>query len=597
MSYRWQAAARLRRRYPGGDMLTEIRRMTARRACPLWALALVPALAHSTPAVWQRLATAHFELLTDASERHAAGLLLHLEQLRRFLPPENFVDRPRIIAFRSVSEYEPYRLSEGADAYYAGASGRDYIVMPLSGAVDFRLGAHEYAHLVANHAGSHFPGWLAEGLAEVLSTIRFESGRAVVGMPDPGRLRTLQHAKWLPLETVAAFDLEARHSKEERGMFYAESWALVHMLMFSPAYSPHFRALLPDGGRGLSITAELEHDLRAWVARVRLPSWKVAFATAAHETPAVEPLAPMDLDLALAGLQLATGKRDRARAAYLLLEPKLPFNAGIQAALGRIALADGRTSEGRNRFRRAMALGIHDARLCYEYATLARDAGLPESDVVPALERALALDPALDDARYALALEHMHAGRAAAALETFQALRRIPERRAFAYYAAVADVQNELGLREEAARSAAEARRHARSAEEAEQAGELAWMAESEVVVQMSAGSSGRLRRIPRGSSGWNPFIEPGDHIERRGGDLREVDCSGGAIRLTVLAGGELLSLEMPDPARVQVRKHESGAFEFTCGGQEGVHVVVEYAAKPGGEGSAGVLRGLEITR
>ena len=149
-----------------------------------------------------------------------------------------------------------------------------------------------------------------------------------------------------------------------------------------------------------------------------------------------------------------------------------------------------------------MSLGIQNAQVCYEFAVMAQNAGLPESDMVTALERAVALDAGMDDARYLLALAYMNAGRYSAALRHFQALRFVPSRRAFAYYTAMAHTQTELGLREEANRSAAEARKIARTEEEAQRANELAWMASSEIVVQMTSDRMGQLRRVPSKGAG-----------------------------------------------------------------------------------------------
>ncbi len=143
---------------------------------------------------WLRLRSPHFELITDAAERHGPNLLLHLEELRRLfiaqlaVPEDAAGTTVRIIAFKSASEFAAYRLIEHTDAYYVGAPGRDLIVMSLNGPADFRTASHEYAHVMANHRGLHLPAWLAEGLAEVFSTARFQPGQAIVGDVNPGRL-------------------------------------------------------------------------------------------------------------------------------------------------------------------------------------------------------------------------------------------------------------------------------------------------------------------------------------------------------------------------------------------------------------------------
>jgi tetratricopeptide (TPR) repeat protein len=552
------------------------------------------------PGHWLELRTPHFDVITDADERHAAALLRHLERLRQLfvaragLAPDA-CPPARVVAFRSRQEYAAYRLDEGGDAYFLASGDRDYIVMPLAGADDLRIAAHEYAHLLAHRQDLELPAWLGEGLAEVFSTVRIQASQAIVGAANPVRMRALQQGRWLPLAEVMA-------GRDHGEMFYAESWALTHMLLFSPAYGPKLMGMLlraPPAKPPLA--RDLERDLRNWLAQPALPVMTIpAGAIEPEPLPAPAPLPLADAQLALADLDLVLGRRERASRAYSRLESISPRNPEIQAALARIALQDGRGIEGRERLHRAIALGIRDARLCYEFAMLAQDAGVPPADVVAALERALALDAGFDDARYALALAHMNAGRYADALHHFQALRLVPVRRAFAYYSALAHTQTELGMREEAARSVAEARMAAANQDEVSHADEIAWMAESDIVVQMTAAGSGRLLRIPHrqadAAAEWNPFIEPADRLERLEGDLQRVDCASGELRLVVLAGERSVALSAPHPERVHVRGAGASEFEFTCGPQPGARVRVEYAASPDPLAQvAGILRGIQF--
>jgi tetratricopeptide (TPR) repeat protein len=578
------------------------------RGCLVVALFL-SSLRAASDEPWITLRSSHFELFTNAGERYTPGLLNHLEHLRSLFltqagTPAKSAAPVRVFAFRSAAEYVRYRRDETADAYYFGAPGRDYIVMTLTRPEDYRTAAHEYAHAAIHGAGMKLPLWLGEGIAEVFSTVVFQAGHATVGTPNPGRVQTLQRASWIPLSDIMSFAEPPSARKDRTGIFYAESWALAHMLMFSPSYSQRFGRLLADRSAtvssvyGISLAA-LEHDLRAWVARTTLPSVKVTPAAGDIAQPASEPLNSFKRDMALADLQLAIGHREEARKSYLRLEREFPANPEIQGALGRIALAAAGTSEALDRFGRAMSLGIQSAPLCYEFAVMAQNAGLPEADVMTALERAVALDPGMDDARYLLALAYMNSGRYRAALQNLQALRFVPQRRAFAYYTALAYTQNELGMREEANKTAAEAQKRAHTEEEAEHARDLAWMASSEIVVQMTGDRLGQLRRVPSKSSAlenWNPFIEPGDRIQREEGVLRDVDCSGDMLRLTVIAHERPVVLDVSHPERVQLRPVEAGPLEFTCGRQDGRHVLVEYAlpAKPD-QPYSGILRGIRF--
>src|ERR1044072_753317 len=169
-------------------------------------LALLPHYATADDS-WTTLRTPHFELLTDARDRYRPGLLVHLEQLRSlFLAHAGAsakTEKPlRIYAFRSTAEYVRYRRDDTADAYYFSAPGRDYIVMPLTRAEDYRTAAHEYAHPAIHGAGLRLPLWLSEGIAEVFSTAVFQGGQATIGVANPGRLQALQHTAWITIGEI-----------------------------------------------------------------------------------------------------------------------------------------------------------------------------------------------------------------------------------------------------------------------------------------------------------------------------------------------------------------------------------------------------------
>ena len=95
----------------------------------------------------------------------------------------------------------------------------------------------------------------------------------------------------------------------------------------------------------------------------------------------------------LAGLLLDSGELSRAEAAYTALLREAPENGDAHAGLGTIALRHGAHDEARERWARALSLGVTDDALCFRYAALAQDAGLGEADVRPVLERAVAIRP------------------------------------------------------------------------------------------------------------------------------------------------------------------------------------------------------------
>ena len=274
---------------------------------------------------------------------------------------------------------------------------------------------------------------------------------------------------------------------------------------------------------------------------------------------------------------------------------RFPKRREISAALGTIALHKGDSEGARRAWRRAIEQGITDARLCYHYAILADQAGLPADDIRPALERAVALQPDFDDAHYQLALLEKNARHYEAALEQFHAMRSVPETRAYPYWLALADTFNELGQRDEAQSAARRASEHATTARERARAAEETYIAQTDPGVQFARDASGHLQlvttRMPHQQSDWNPFIEPADEIHRVQGTLREIDC-GQLTTIRLETSGKLVTLAIPDLQHVQMRHAPA---EFVCGPQAPAGpVMVDYAQTRDGT-TAGIVRGMDF--
>jgi signal recognition particle subunit SEC65 len=176
---------------------------------------------------WLKLNSANFELFTTAGERRGRDAILYFEQVRGlFLKATHSSGGSalpvRIVAFSSDKEYQPYRASEAAAAYAMGGHDRDYIVLSGTGSENYPVAVHEYVHLLMKPVGK----------------------RVQVGDILPGRFLVLQQSKWLNLETLIAIDHNSPYynEKSRASVFYAEAWALTHMLMLTEPY----RAKLPQ---------------------------------------------------------------------------------------------------------------------------------------------------------------------------------------------------------------------------------------------------------------------------------------------------------------------------------------------------------------
>ena len=99
--------------------------------------------------------------------------------------------------------------------------------------------------------------------------------------------------------------------------------------------------------------------------------------------------------------------------------------------------------------------------------------------------------------------------------------------------------------------------------------------------------------RKVHGATSWNPFIEVGDQIRTVTGQIRKVECNAGAITgFKIGDGSASVRVSLPDPSHVLM---EGDKPEFYCEAEDGRKVKIQYAAKPDGDGRAGILRGMHF--
>ncbi|HLK22060.1 MAG TPA: hypothetical protein VKT81_24095 [Bryobacteraceae bacterium] len=554
------------------------------------------------PAAWKLTRSAHFDLYSQSPDATAQSALTWFEQLREFYLQKTGLDAEtlhpvRVIAFRSARDYQPYQLHSAADAQYVGTDSRDYIVLSTLDAAQLQNASHEYAHAILHAAGLKFPPWLSEGLAEFFSSVRINQHESSLGGDLPSRKQALQRRAWIPLENVLASSLP-RDNREAAAMFYAESWALVDMLILSPEYAPKFSELIAEPadlpriyGKSLD---NITRDLRAWTSAQHSPVPLDGIRNSSRNVQPSTALSSLESRAMLADMLLAAGELDHSESMYRDLARENPRDPAIPAALGNIALRRGDAARAREQWKVAIALGIEDATLCYQYAILGDRAGLPAAELRPALERAIQLKPDFDDARYALALHEKNAGDYDAAVAQLRAMRNVSPARAYNYWLAMADALVQSDHRAEARIASQKAAAHATTETERARAAQLAHFADTDLAVQFTVNKDGRAElsttRVPHATADFNPFIEPSDKIRHVEGALREIDCSGPITRFIVTTDNGTVTLEIPDPGHVQMRNAPS---EFTCGPQQSTQIAADYAESQ--SKAEGIARGIQF--
>ena len=589
------------------------------RALPSLAVALVavlfPSWSHAAEQKWLRAVSANFELYTTERENVARDAILYFERVRAFFisatstkaPPQKVI---RIIGFSSEKEYRPYSPKEGARAYYQSGPRGDWIVMPSLDSDLYPVAVHEYTHSMLRNQEVKLPLWLNEGIAEVYSTFKVYGDWTRVGEVSAERLRYLLRGKWLDLPTLVTAGRESRifDDRELMSMFYAEGWALTHMLMLSDNYRSKFTSLFDAIAKGEETAAaidkvygrslgQLERDLQAYVQGGSFNAVRFSFALEKNvERPDIRPATPLESALALAGLLADNGERqEEGRQAYAKLAAEYPKSWRPEAGLAYLALDKDR-DEARRHFARAEEMGSDDAKMYFDYAMMgAADA---EQKRIALLQKAVNLNPDFKEANYYLGFALYGLGDYRGAHDALMRVKQVTPEQALQFFLTLASCDDHLGLPDMAKENAKRALDCARTPADSEAARRLL------EYVSRPKGGEGTAQpapALPQPSGEELPRTVMRLHLPqelyRAEGVLLQVDCLGEAARLWIMSGGEKLAFVIADPKGVIVEQEgKQTEHEFRCGVQQPQKVLIQYEKKPdAGLMAQGVIRALEF--
>lgn len=363
-------------------------------------LALLAALASSAPrgarveggrrpaasGVWLSVRSQNFLVEGDVRERDLRRVASRLEEYRaafsRVFPDEHFDTGvpTAVVVFPDDAAYAPFKpLLAGRNVsnvvgYFQPGADVNYITIALDrdAARDPATLLHEYTHLLVDNHFRAAPLWLKEGLAEFYSTARVSSGgrRLTLGEPPEQRVRDLRGRELIPLRRLFAIDQTSPYYSEsgKLGLFYAQSWALVHYLSEVRGGArreglARFTALLAEGqpveealrgafGAGAD---EIESGLAAYVRAGRFRGSPEEFARPLDFDArlSARTLAEAEVVARLGDLLLHTARYDEAEGFLtraLELDPRL---TPARVSLGELRLRQGRHAEAREVLQRA----------------------------------------------------------------------------------------------------------------------------------------------------------------------------------------------------------------------------------------------------
>jgi tetratricopeptide (TPR) repeat protein len=382
---------------------------------------------------WTTLTIDELTIYSNASDSTTRGVALGLVRLRDALSiVTNLKVRSplptRVYIFGDPRSFTRYcdaaigRSDRLSGVFLSDRDGNHVLIDGNARGVD-RVVYHELTHyFLRNTVPGNVPLWFNEGLAEFYSTFKEHGDSVEVGLPVEEHLAWLRTQSLIPLKELFAINRDSKEYNEgnRQGVFYAESWALVHYMMIG---NPERREQLGTyvgliaSGRTIDDafrTAfhgtydDLERELRKYIRAFSISYIRYTVADLkARDVPALQPLARDVLLVGLADLLMHARSPHFGESETFLAEAiKVnPSSADAYAEMGVAKSWQRQNSEAETYFEKAVQLGSRDALPYVLYgdsilrrldASIRHNAGAPSADIVKArnlFRKATELDP------------------------------------------------------------------------------------------------------------------------------------------------------------------------------------------------------------
>jgi hypothetical protein len=296
---------------------------------------------------WLRVETPNFVLFSQTGEKRSREVAVELERfreaIRHVLPGGSFTSPvPTIVViFENQRAFSPYRPQYNGKpvslgGYFVGSEVDNMIAMTVDHRGEaLRTIFHEYTHLITSKTSGAVPTWVTEGIAEFYSTfsVSRDGRKGVLGRIIPSHYGFLWRHGLMPLDALLGVDDSSAlyNEGQRRSTFYAQSWAMVHMLLAGkPDRSKELGEYLRLAAAGLTQseawarafgTLDVNRDLRRYLRNFPLPSFEYTFE---------EQIAVADAKVSRAG----TAEVEAVLAALLRYAKPEDVESALQRAAG-----------------------------------------------------------------------------------------------------------------------------------------------------------------------------------------------------------------------------------------------------------------------
>jgi tetratricopeptide (TPR) repeat protein len=356
---------------------------------------------------WLSVRTTNFLLVGNASESAIKRVARNLEDFRHgfttLFPSvvRETAEPITVIVFKDDAAFRPFKpVYQGKPANIAGffQAGSDANFIALSADMQTpHVIYHEFVHSLTKDIGAPLPAWASEGLAEFYAMFEVDSNgkEMLLGRAMPEHVVLLKQSL-LALETLFSVTQGSPfyNEKTKQGVFYAESWALVHYLMLgnNGQRRPQFSKYLNLLWSGKSIDESfreafqteykvLEGELRNYMGRLAFPAirYKLREKLDFDREARVASLSEAQGQYYLGDLLLHMNRLDAAEVQLqkaISLDPKF---APSYASMGLLRVRQDRDEEALKFLTQAVQADSDNYMAHYYYAFMLQGAGADQN--------------------------------------------------------------------------------------------------------------------------------------------------------------------------------------------------------------------------
>jgi tetratricopeptide (TPR) repeat protein len=371
-------------------------------------LLLLSALPAAAADKWTRVQSRNFTLVGNATENEirevAQGLEVFRTAFSRFFKlKEGSSIATTVVVFRSDQAFKPFKpvykgKPANIDGYFQPGEDMNFIVLAADMQTP-RVIYHEYVHRLMSDNLASLPLWFQEGFAECFSTMEIEGRdkKVRLGRAIGEHVELLNNRVFMPLEQLFAVQHgSAEYNEDEKqGLFYAESWAFVHYMMFNAEQRrAQFNDFLSAIGSGTpaaeafknAFDTELSAFQKVFEAYIQQ---RMAWNAFEIQTPtgldrnkdmSARVMTEAEAESAMGDLLLRLSRVPEAEthlAKAVQLDPKL---ASAQASMGRLLEEKGSAGEAIAFLKRATELDPSNYLTHYYYAALIHSQKTPSEN-------------------------------------------------------------------------------------------------------------------------------------------------------------------------------------------------------------------------